>query len=263
MKSISTEGLIYIDDKGLTYKIAKIQYIEYEDGQFKYLFTPYYSVVDLAPDTIYQGIPGLNMSKRKEVYERNNIIPVFISERTPSKNRENLRELLEECGMTYLNQLEWLIRTYYTYAGDHFEVKRYDANRDESKTIEIESIFDLSNQTKLVIKKILDIICYGNNLKSREINIDDSNRKEMYQFLVSLYENDIKTKRDRQRYGIDLAKDEGKYKGRQKINIDILKMQDVLNRYISGEITEEKAIHELGISRATFFRRLKEYKSNN
>ena len=85
----------------------------------------------------------------------------------------------------------------------------------------------------------------------------------MYQFLVSLYENDIKTKKDRQRYGIELAKDEGKYKGGQKINIDILKMQDVLNRYISGEIIEEKAIHELGISRATFFRRLKEYKSNN
>lgn len=54
---------------------------------------------------------------------RENVVPVFISERTPGENREDLWELLEECGVQYLNRLEWLIRTETRYSGDGMYVQ--------------------------------------------------------------------------------------------------------------------------------------------
>lgn len=57
-------------------------------------------MIDSLPASIFQGIPGLDMSLRPERYYRVNMTPYFISERTPSEGREDLWELLEEdcCG---------------------------------------------------------------------------------------------------------------------------------------------------------------------
>ena len=127
MREIKTERCICIDDAyGFTYRIAKIEYIEREDESFEYIFYPNYSVIDLLGDDIFQGIPGLDLDLRKKEYIRRNRVPVFISERTPSKNRENLIELLDACGMDYLNRLEWLIRTDTRYAGDSLYVCRWE-----------------------------------------------------------------------------------------------------------------------------------------
>lgn len=68
----------------------------------------------------------MDLDLRKKEYIRRNRVPVFISERTPSKNRENLIELLDACGMDYLNRLEWLIRTDTRYAGDSLYVCRWE-----------------------------------------------------------------------------------------------------------------------------------------
>lgn len=72
----------------------------------------------------FQGIPGLDLDLKKKSYTRENVIPVFISERAPAKNREDLWELLEKCDMQYLNPVEWLIRTNTQYPGDKLFVKR-------------------------------------------------------------------------------------------------------------------------------------------
>src|SRR5574344_2111045 len=127
MQERLTQGVICLkDNHNFIYKIARIDYTEYENEEYSYSFTPFYNVIDMLPSSIFQGIPGLDLSVRKSVYERKNITPTFISERTPSENRENLYELLEECGMDYLNRLEWLIRTKRNYSGDKFFVKRYE-----------------------------------------------------------------------------------------------------------------------------------------
>ena len=56
---------------------------------------PFYHVIELLPTRLFQGIPGLDMCLRKERYVRENMTPVFISERTSRENRENLWELLK------------------------------------------------------------------------------------------------------------------------------------------------------------------------
>ena len=66
----------------------------------------------------------MDLDLKKELYIRENITPVFISERAPGKNREDLWELLKQCDMQYLNQLEWLIRTDTRYSGDKLFVQR-------------------------------------------------------------------------------------------------------------------------------------------
>ena len=100
--------------------IVEIEYTEREDESFFYKITPNYSVISLLSEKDFQGIPGLNLDLKKESYIRENIVPVFISERTPGENREDLWVLLESCNMRYLNRLEWLIRTKTRYSGDSF-----------------------------------------------------------------------------------------------------------------------------------------------
>ena len=67
-------------------------------------------MIDLLDYDLFDGIPGLDLSLKKEKYTRKNIIPVFISERSPGKNRENLYELLHDCNMNYYNDLYTLLR---------------------------------------------------------------------------------------------------------------------------------------------------------
>lgn len=51
------------------------------------------------------------MDLKKKEYIRKNIIPTFISERVPQKNREDFYELLEKLNMKFMDPIEYLIRT--------------------------------------------------------------------------------------------------------------------------------------------------------
>ena len=62
----------------------------------------------------------------------------------------------------------------------------------------------------------------------------------------------------RQREGIAIAKEQGKYKGKQKTKIDETKMREVCKRWRSGSITAVKAMEEMGLKPNTFYRRVKE-----
>ena len=56
-----------------------------------------------------------------------NMMPYFISERTPSEKREDLWELLEEVGLDYYDRFEWLLRTNMRCGTDNLIVERADA----------------------------------------------------------------------------------------------------------------------------------------
>ena len=93
-------GVIYaLDRSGRKYAVSRIDFERYDEQNFQYIFSPEWSVIDSLPATIFQGIPGLDMSLRLEQYYRVNMTPYFISERTPSEGREDLWELLEEVGL--------------------------------------------------------------------------------------------------------------------------------------------------------------------
>lgn len=258
MREIRTEGCICIDDAyGFTYRIAKIEYIEREDESFEYIFRPNYSVISLLGDDIFQGIPGLDLDLGKEEYIRENRVPVFISERTPSKNREDLIELLDACGMDYLNRLEWLIRTDTRYSGDSLYVCRWE---DKTADVQIESDENLGGRSALACKRLLSYICAGYNIHLPELEVSDNNRKDIYQLLLLLYSKEKTFLKNQQKAGVDRAVEQKRYKGRSKIEIDELRFQEVMNDYEDAKMTGDQAAKILGISRATFMRRIRERK---
>lgn len=255
MRESITEGTICLkDDYGIEYKISKITYTEREDESFFYVFRPYYEVTDMLGPELFQGIPGLNLETRREEYVRENIIPTFISERSPGKNRENLTEMLEQVGMTYLNQLEWLIRTDMQYSGDRMYVKRY-SQEDEKCTV----CTELSPKRLLnACRDTLDIICYGNDIHSESYDIDDNNRRDFYGLLYRLYSNEMDIRRQTLTDGIKSGAANGHYKGRRKKDINTPKLNEVSKALAAHRISEAEAMERLGVSRATLYRRLKE-----
>lgn len=80
------KGTIYaVDQMNVTYDVCYIEQTTYEDETFRYLFKPYYDTIKLCNPTFFQGIPGLNLDLKKEIYVRENKTPTFIYERTPRK----------------------------------------------------------------------------------------------------------------------------------------------------------------------------------
>ena len=260
MNKLVTTGTICLkDDYNFIYKIANIDYVEYENGDFSYYFYPFYNVINLLNTNLFQGIPGIDLSKKLKCYERHNITPVFISERSPSENRENLWELLQECNMTSLNRLLWLIRTDTQYSGD----KLYVENRttDEKSIIKIESMFDLVKRSDSLNKALLKIICLGDDLICKEIHINDENRKFYYDLLMPIFIKEYSLKKERIAKGIEVAKNNNVYRGRKKINMDSLVFNDVAENYLETNISLSEALEKLKVSRSTFLRRLKETKT--
>jgi hypothetical protein len=257
MKKIATTGLICLDDDlGFTYHIAKIDYLLREDDSYTYTFTPNYSVIDLLPSTLFQGIPGLDLDLRKTQYVRENVIPVFISERTPSENREDLQKLLEDCNMEYLNQLEWLIRTDTRYGGDRLYARHWD-EKAQKNTVDYAVLWQANTRSAETIRALLREICAGNDIAGDSFMIDDSNRAAYYSLLMSLYRKE-KYFIDRQRAnGIRESAAQGKYRGRKPTPIDDTKLNAVLLEYTQNKLTADSAARALGVSRSTFFRKLK------
>ncbi len=259
MNQITTRGIICLrDDLGLEYRIAEISYTERADGSFSYVFTPKYSVIDLLSPPVFQGIPGLDLDLRKPEYIRENMTPVFISERSPGENRENLWELLDEVGMNYLNRLEWLIRTRTRYSGDRMYVKRL-TDEDNKHCVTVDG-FGIYERAMMICEKLLEIICYGNDVRADGFLIDDSNRKSFYSLLIPLYRNEKNYSKQRRLMGIRDSVAAGKYRGRKRIQTEDTRAFEVFESFKSGTITESEALKMLGISRATFYRRQKEFK---
>ena len=255
MREIVTRGDICLnDDYNLTYKVAEITYTEREDESFVYEIRPNYSVISLLDSKDFQGIPGLDMDLKKASYIRENIIPVFISERAPSKNREDLWKLLKDCDMQYLNQLEWLIRTDTRYSGDKLFVQKL-----EDKTIKTDSINTLGSRSAVICRKLLETICYGDEVITSELVIDDENRKQYYELLMALYGTERKFLDSRRNEGIKQSAQNGKYKGRAKIKIDKLAAQEIFLDYHNKRINSTEAARILAISKSTFLRRYREY----
>ena len=105
----------------LVFALCDIEYILKEDDSFRYVFKPNYNVIELLDSKYFQGIPGLNLDLKEKEYIRDNMIPTFISERVPMKNREDYNELLELVGMDYMDPIEYLISYGLYFGADLFK----------------------------------------------------------------------------------------------------------------------------------------------
>lgn len=271
MRSQKVEGMIYAVSKmQIEYAVCKISQVSYEDDTYEYIFEPNYSVIDLLNSDVFQGIPGLDLELRKARYVRKNRIPTFIYERTPQENREDLYEYLDEYELDFLDPLEWLIRTDLKYTGDNLMVSRYEepvniwsVNRISGSSITLESIVALGKSNYNRLKTILQLIADGSYLYTPDFSIEDENRKNLHGMVKALYEAEYKARESRQKRGIDIAKEEGKYKGRKKVEVSIPKLAEVSDLLERGKISSKDGMEMLGLkSKSTLFRRLKEYRDS-
>lgn len=168
-----------------------------------------------------------NLSRQEETMKKYNVEKIF-SEKVSAKdtNRVELNTMLD-----------------YVREGDTIVV--HDFSRLARSTKDLLEIVEL-----LEFKKV--------KLISNKENIDSSTPtgKLMLTMIGAINEFERTNMLERQREGIAIAKEEGKYKGRKEIKVD--NFEEYYNKYKNREINKTQLAKELGISRPTLDKLIKE-----
>lgn len=170
-----------------------------------------------------------NETRQREALEKFNIEKWYI-EKISAKdtNRPKLQEMLE-----------------FVREGDELYIHDFSRIARSTK--------DLLDICETLDKK-------GVRLISNKENIDTSNAagKLMLTILGAIYEFERANMLERQREGCEIAKREGKYKGRQAAKIDEKVFVSLLEEYQQRKINKVEFAEKLNISRPTLDKILKE-----
>lgn len=267
------------DKKNNKYNVAEVAYERYDDQNFQYVFTPYWKLIEFLPKDVFNGIPGINMDVKKERYYRVNMTPSFVSKRSPSRTRENVKELLEEVGLDYYDRFEWLLRTDRCCGDDNLVVERKRKEQSTFDTVDLETLnlvqpgdkiilsrlCDIAPNKKLLSESLFRLLQSGATVFVKEDNITFS--AELCPNPLYILERMMEYSRlyddIRRKEGIERAKGEKKYKGRTPIKVDTLIFDEVADKFEKGIIVELQALESLNMSRSTFYRRMREWKKSN
>lgn len=171
-----------------------------------------------------------NESRQIVTMEKYNVEKVF-SEKVSAKdtNREELNKMLE-----------------FVREGDTIVI--HDFSRLARSTKDLLHIVELLEEKKV-------------NLISAKENIDSSTPtgKLMLTMIGAINEFERANMLERQREGIAIAKAEGKYKGRKEVNVD--NFEKHYNKYKNRELNKTQLAKELGVSRPTLDKLIKEFEN--
>ena len=180
-----------------------------------------------------------------------------MSERAPSESREGLWQLLDACGMEYLDKIEWLIRTDTRYIGDGLYVRPFE-EREVGADVDVADAIAGAANSEQAARAVLSALCRGDALFLNGEPIADSERKVLHDVLLSMYEKAYRAREEKRISGVRAAAERGAYKGRKRKPMDELVLREVVSSYEARELDAEEAAARLGVSVSTFFRRLKE-----
>lgn len=266
---------------GEKYSVGKIEYQTFFNKEYQYIIAPYWDVIDGLDSSIFQGIPGIAMELRLEAYYRVNVHPVFITERSPSSNREDLWDLMESVGLDHYDRFEWLMRTPLRCGNDNLIVERYREDMREYEyepgdgfvsklqygdRVNIKNQDAISKNPTVYTEKLLKLLGTGARVAFREegLEIDKVTRSAIMVILRQQYYALKSMQSGKHRQGVDRAKDRGAYRGRKPIYIDEKQLRKVYQLFHSKKITESQAMDRLGIvSRSTFYRKIKKIKNRS
>lgn len=127
-------------------------------------------------------------------------------------------------------------------------------------TVVVESISRIARNTRDLLSIVSELTEKGVEFVSLKENIDTTTPQGRFMLTVfgALAELERENILERQREGIEIAKSEGKYKGRKPIDYDEAQMKALCKKWRTGEITATAAMKELGLKPNTFYRRVKE-----
>lgn len=131
----------------------------------------------------------------------------------------------------------------------------------EGDSIVIHDFSRLARSTKDLLHIMELLESKGVNLISTKENIDSSTPtgKLMLTMIGAINEFERTNMLERQREGIAIAKAAGKYKGRKEIKVD--NFEDYYNKYINRVFNKSQLAKEIGVSRPTLNKLIKEYQS--
>lgn len=132
----------------------------------------------------------------------------------------------------------------------------------EGDSVVIHDFSRLARSTKDLLELVELLESKKVKLISNKENIDSSTAtgKLMLTMIGAINEFERANLLERQREGIAIAKSEGKYKGRKEVKID--NFEERYNRYLNRELNKTQLAKELGISRPTLDKLIKEYDDN-
>lgn len=180
-----------------------------------------------------------NEARQIEDMEKDGVEKIYMDKQSGKDfNRENYQKMISE-----LKQ------------GDLLIIHSIDRlGRDYEKIIE---------QWRIITKEIkADIMVQDMPLLNTQISKDLDGTfvaDLVLQILSYVAEKERENIRRRQREGIEIAKREGKYKGRAKKEVDRELFDDLLSQYASGKLNKIQFATMLNVSRPTLNRILKEY----
>ncbi len=133
----------------------------------------------------------------------------------------------------------------------------------EGDVVVVESISRIARNTKDLLDIVERLKEKGAGFTSRKEQIDTDTPSG--QFMLTIFGAMAQLEReyllDRQREGIEIARQNGKYKGRKPITVDWEKFEEVYRRWKAGEIKGVAAMKELDLKPSTFYRRVREYEA--
>lgn len=126
-------------------------------------------------------------------------------------------------------------------------------------TVVVESISRIARNTKDLLNIITGLAEKDVEFVSLKENIDTTTPHGRFMLTVfgALAELERESILKRQREGIEIAKVEGKYKGRKPVAVNEVKFRAACARWRAGEITATAAMQEVGLKPNTFYRRVK------
>lgn len=132
----------------------------------------------------------------------------------------------------------------------------------EGDVVIVESISRFARNTRDLLELIEKLNEKNVQFISKKEVIDTSTASGRFMLTIfgAVAELEREYIRDRQREGIAIALEEGRYNGRPKKKLDIF--EEVYNEWKTNKLTACGASRALKIARSTFYRRVKEYEES-
>ncbi|MDL2225867.1 recombinase family protein [Eubacteriales bacterium OttesenSCG-928-M02] len=139
------------------------------------------------------------------------------------------------------------------------ELKKMMEYVREGDTVIVESISRFARNTRDLLSLVEELKDKGVSFVSLKESIDTTTPQGQFMLTVfgAMAELERESILQRQREGIEIAKSEGKYKGRQPIQVDENAFKAICALWRAGEITAVEAMKRLNLKPNTFYRRVK------
>ena len=176
------------------------------------------------------------------------------------KNKNNsIDTYIEPCYSLFIGNERGISVSIYTVKNKKELLKKME-QLEAGDCIQISRISEVAGNVREMLSLLQKITARGADFVSPEEEIDTRGEQKpgILALCKALSELERSEVREKQRDGIERAKEEGKYKGRKPIAVDDELFESVMESWQSGNITARQAMAQLDLKPNTFYRRIKE-----